>query len=94
MKRTGDATIHAARKWTQTQAPEDLQDFLRLYNTFLEMDPKRLATKAEAGRSLGILNDPLAGYNRYLDQFASTAEYGTHVGPNRLAQMVAELSFS
>lgn len=92
MQKTGRSVIDAAQKWMETEAPEDLDNFLRLFSTFMEMDPKRFAAKAEAGRSLGILNDPLAGYNRFLDQFAATAEFGQHVGPTRLAQMMAELS--
>ena len=48
---------------------ESWDDFLNNFLALGEVDPARRGILAESGRSLSVLNDPVKGTNKYLDQF-------------------------
>ncbi len=65
-----DDSVNAAQKYLKTRSPEDLHEALYKFYSLMEIDPKRFGVLAEAGRTLGQLNEPLSGINQYLNQFS------------------------
>lgn len=67
-----------AARALETQHPQDVQSVLEQFYTFsLAHDPKRIGVEAEAGRSLNVMNDPIAGLKRFLLQFEEVARNST-----------------
>lgn len=85
-------TQQAAVKALETGATEDMNIFLSRFLSLGEVDPVRWGARSEAGRSLGILNEPLSGMNQYVDQFSRALGMSKEgMTPERLAAMVSSL---
>jgi len=85
-------TQQAAVKALESKAPEDMNLFLSRFLSLGEVDPVRWGARSEAGRSLGILNEPLSGMNQYIDQFSKALGMSKDgISPERLAAMVSTL---
>lgn len=68
----------------------DVKQFLNKFIALGEVDPARLGVKAESGRSLSIMNEPISGTNQYLDQFTNLLQQG-NITPDRLMSMASKL---
>ncbi len=69
---------------------EDVQEMLKELYVMGRMDPKRLGALAEAGRTLGALNDPVSGMNAFLNQFTEIFKNAnTTVTPQRVIDAVS-----
>jgi len=70
--------------------PDDVNELLKELYLMGRMDPKRLGALAEAGRTLGALNDPVSGMNQFIDQFSEVLRNANStVTPQRLADAIA-----
>lgn len=68
----------------------DVQEVLKELYVMGRMDPKRLGALAEAGRTLGALNDPVSGMNQFLNQFTEVLKNAnTTVTPQRMIDAIA-----
>lgn len=69
---------------------QDVRAFLQQLYVFGRMDPNRLGALAEAGRTLGALNDPVSGMNQFLDQFTEVFKNAkATVTPQRVIEAIA-----
>lgn len=68
----------------------DVNELLKELYVMGRMDPKRLGALAEAGRTLGALNDPVSGMNAFLNQFTEVLKNANStVTPQRVAEAIA-----
>ncbi len=69
---------------------EDVSELLKELYVMGRMDPKRLGALAEAGRTLGALNEPVSGMNAFLNQFTEVFKNAnTTVTPQRVIDAIA-----
>jgi len=78
-------------KAIMTGSEEDIQDVLKRAVVMMETDPKRFGVVAEAGRTLGILNDPLSSLNKHVDQFAKVFSEASGLTPIQFVEKIASL---
>ena len=67
-----------------------IREFMSQLYLMGKMDPKRLGALAEAGRTLGALNEPVAGRNEFLNQFTELfRSMDAKVTPQQVVDAVA-----
>ena len=92
MSRLGRVLQGAAGRFLESEGPNDFTAMLGALNLLGNLDPKRFGVLAEAGRTLGAMNDPLSGMNAFLDQFQSIFAKGAgRDTPRQFAQRIAAL---
>ena len=90
-KKQAKSVRGAANKWAKTQSPEDLAEFERQFRLLQEVEATRFAQRAEAGRTLDIVNEATASQDiLYLKQFSEAA--GGDMTAERAAMMVNSLN--
>jgi hypothetical protein len=77
-----------AMKWVETKDPAYLDKSIDAFLAVGEANPARMGVNAEAGRTLSVLNDPISGENKYLDQF-SEALKRSDLSKEQLGAMIA-----
>jgi len=61
---------------------------LSIMAMFAELDPRRAGARAEAGRALSFLNNPVSRYNAYLDEVRTVVGQGPDFTTERLAKKI------
>lgn len=68
----------------------DKDTFYKKFLALGQVDPVRWGARTESGRSQSIMNDPISGYNQFLDQFYNALS-ASNITPERLMGMVSKL---
>ena len=93
LKESGDTVKQLAEEAAEGD-PDTVRRFLEALYRHGQVDPKRLGAMAEAGRTLSVLNEPISGMNRFLEQFEELFRQAHRgMSPDRLVQMVREFKY-
>jgi hypothetical protein len=93
---TGDLATAYIQKVEQGQTQpgagsQEERDWLTAFGGVASTHPQRLGVMAEAGRSLGILNDPLSSTNQMLNMVGQLAQQAAGLDSYKLAQQYINL---